>query len=73
MGTTSNPSVDLETYPATAEPGAFAPRIRSPKNEKRERILRHSGEKAIYFSAYILKNGPIHFFEGCTIGWTVFF
>jgi len=26
--------------------------IRSPKNEKKERILDHSGEKAIHFSAY---------------------
>jgi len=51
MGSKNNPSTDPKTYPTTAETGPFGPRLRSPKNEKRGRILRHSEEKATYFSA----------------------
>jgi hypothetical protein len=73
MASTSNPSADPQTYPTTAEVGSFEPLLRSPKNEKRERILRHSGEKAIYFLALDEKTGRFTFLKVVLLVGQLFF
>jgi hypothetical protein len=73
MASSSNPFYRPQTYSTTAEPGAFAPRVRSPKNEKRERILRHSGEKAIYFLALDEKTGRFTFLKVVLLVGRLFF
>ncbi len=46
MGATNNPSTDLQTYPTTAEPGSFAPRLLSGRYHPIQ-IIKKSNDQII--------------------------